>query len=174
MSMLHAPYDPIMWQSSTKTINDEARKVVQVSKRLRDTSRELIAKREAAELEVYVDRVRDHANSIAAIKQVIAQTEEQIRACEAEMGQLDSQVAANKESFAQKQASIGVAIDRLTLRATRPARELVHDPAQRALSNELAELKAASRLIEGSAGKLSIDKSKLGGTVDVLKETVEL
>lgn len=174
MSMLHAPYDPIMWQSSTKTINDEARKVVQVSKRLRDTSRELIAKREAAELEVYVDLVRDHANSIAAIKQVIAQTEEQIRACEAEMGQLDSQVAANKESFAQKQASIGVAIDRLTLRATRPARELVQDPAQRALSNELAELKAASRLIEGSAGKLSIDKSKLGGTVDVLKETVEL
>lgn len=55
MHTLHAPYDPIMWQSSSKSITDEARKVVAVSKRLRDTSAQLIRKRQAAELEVYSD-----------------------------------------------------------------------------------------------------------------------
>ena len=51
-----------------------------VCRRLRETSKELIAKREAAELEVYIDLVRDHANSIAAIKQVIGATEQQVAA----------------------------------------------------------------------------------------------
>jgi len=174
MSVLHAPYDPVMWQSSSKTICDEARKVQQVAKRLRDTSAQLIAKREAAELEVYMDLVKDYAASIAAIKDVIAKTEEQIAACEGGMAQTDAQVNECAKSFGAKQAALGVTVDRLSLRATRPARELVQDPAQRALGNELAELKAASRLIEGSASKLAQDKAKLAGTVGVLKETVEL
>ena len=55
MHVLHAPYDPVMWQSSSKAIADDARKVVAVSKRLRDTSEQLIRKRQAAELEVYTD-----------------------------------------------------------------------------------------------------------------------
>jgi len=174
MSVLHSPYDPVMWRSSSKTNCDEARKVVQVSKRLRDTSTALIAKRQAAELEVYTDLVRDYANSIAAIKQVLAQTEGQIAACESEMGQNDKQVGEAEKSFMEKQQSLAVVNDRLGLRATRPARELVQDPAQRALGNELAELKAASRLIEGNAMKLQQDKAKLANTVGVLKETVEL
>ena len=174
MSVLHAPYDPKMWQISSKTICDEARKVMQVSKRLRDTSYTLVEKREAAELEVYGDLTRDYANSIAAIKQVIGATEEQIAACSAEMGQIDDQFAACEAGFAAKQSALGVANDRLSMRATRPARELVQDPAQRALGNELAQLKLASRLIEGNAGKLANDKGKLGSTVGVLIETVEL
>ena len=174
MSVLHAPYDPKMWQVSSRAICDEARKVVQVSKRLRDTSLTLIAKREAAEMEVYHDLVRDYAKSIAAIKQVIGATQAQIAACQAEMGRVQEQFEACEAGHAAKQTALGVATERLTLRATRPARELVQDPAQRALHNELAELKLASRLIEGSAGKLQQDKGKLGGTVGVLQETVEL
>jgi len=174
MSVLHAPYDPVMWQSSSKAIMDETRKVVQVCKRLRETSMELIAKREAAEFEVYVDLVRDRNNSIASIKQVISQTEGQIGQCEGEMGQVDARVGASMTSLAEKQASMGVAMDKLMLRATRPARELVQDPAQRALSNELTQLKSASRVIEGSANKLAHDKAKLHNTVGVLMETVEL
>lgn len=173
MSALHAPYDPKMWQQSSKTICDEARKVVQVksaptrsvsssqchaapvlsashgmllleffacqvSKRLRETSSLLIAKREAAELEVYNEIVRDYANSIASIKAVIAATAEQIAACETEMGAIDGQVSVASASFADKQTAMSVAAERLSMRATRPARELVQDPAQRALGNECA------------------------------------
>ena len=90
-----------------------------VSKRLRETSSLLIAKREAAELEVYNEIVRDYANSIASIKAVVAATEEQIAACEAEMGAIDGQVSAASASFAHKQTAMSVAAERCTSSHTR-------------------------------------------------------
>jgi len=174
MGVLHAPYNPIMWQSSSKTIADEARKVCSVSKRLRETSEQLIRKRQAAELEVYTDLVRDYQSSIANIKLVMRQTQDQVAACEGEMGAIDTEVTACQAAYQERQDAIAVAADRLGLRSTRPARELVQDPAQRALANELAELKSAARLIEGSASKLMADKDRLNSMVTVLNDTIEL
>ena len=174
MFKLHAPYDPVMWQSSTKAIADEGRKVVAISKRLRDTSMQLIKKRQAAELEVYTDLVRDYQSSIANIKLVMQQTQDQVDACETEMGAIDSEVSACEQAYGEKQDAIAVAAERLSQRSMRPARELVQDPAQRALANELAELKSSSRLIEGAASKLLNDKARLMSMVDVLQDTLNL
>ena len=57
------------------------------------------------------------------------------------MGAIDTEVATCQAAYQERQDAIAVAADRLGLRSTRPARELVQDPAQRALANELAELK---------------------------------
>ena len=174
MGVLHAPYNPIMWRSSSKAIADEALKVVSVAARLRETSVQLIRKRQAAELEVYTDLVRDYESSIANIKLVVLQTDDQVSACKAEMDAIDAEVAACESAYGDKQNAISVAAERLSLRSTRPMRELVQDPAQRALSNELATLKYAARMIEGSAAKLLADKSKLASIVSVLEDTIKL
>ena len=117
MSNLHAPFNPVMWQSSSKTICDEARKVVMVSKRLRETSNQIISKREAAELEVYMDLVRDYAASMAAIKQVITATSEQIAMCEAEMAEIDNQVSSSTTTAVAHDSRAALTTDH-TLSAT--------------------------------------------------------
>ena len=171
---LQSPYDPIAWRASSKAICDDARKVVAVSSRVRATSRQLTSKREYAELQVYTDLLKDEAASQESILKVRGATEGQIAACEAEMASIDAQIAACDGAWKAKLTAIEVAAERLALRATRPMRELVQDPAQRALSTELAELKHAARLIEGGVAKLKQDKLKLEGVVEVLRDTVAL
>lgn len=145
-----------------------------MSSRVRDTSKQLIAKREYAELQVYTDLLRDEAASQQSILQVRGATQDQITACQAEMASIDAQIAACGSALQAKLDAIELAAERLELRATRPMRELVQDPAQSALRNELAELKHAARLIEGGVAKLQQDRLKLEEVVTVLRETVAL
>ena len=174
MNLLHAPFDPVQWRASSKTICAEADKVVQVSARLRATTEKLIADRVAAEAAIYHDLLTDYTKSVSDIKTVIASSEAQIAACEGEMAALSQQIGACEAGFQAKQASYGVAVDRLHLRAGRPTRELVMDAAQRSLANELTELKAGARALEGSAQRLSVDGQRLAKTVEALNETVGL
>ena len=174
MHLLHAPYDPVAWRANSNTLCKEAEKACQVSARLRATTAKVIADRQFAEKDVYETLVADRAKSIEAIKAVIAGTEAQIAACEAEQSQLEAQHGACQAGYQAKQEAFGVAVDRLSWRSTRPARELVQDPGQRALANELATLKASSSLLESSAHKLSMDHVSLSKMLEALKETAQL
>ena len=118
--------------------------------------------------------MRDYESSIANIQLIQQQTQAQVDACAQEMNALDTEVSACEAAYGEKQEAIALAAERLALRSTRPARELVQDPAQRALANELAELKSASRLIEGSASKLLADKARLASMISVLQDTLAL
>ena len=59
---------------------------------------------------------RDHANSMAAIKDVLKATNAQIGLCEAEMAALDAQAAECDKAAAAKQGAISVATERLGMR----------------------------------------------------------
>jgi len=173
-TLLFAPYDPVQWRMTSKSICEEARKVIQVAARLRDKSAQLQLDRQAEEASVYSDLVAHWHESIAAIKEVMARTEAQIGDCKSEVGALGALVSSVESSFNGKQESIGVAAERLSWRSTRPMRELVQDPAQRALANELANLKVSSRTLQGSAYMLNLNQQNLAKTIDSLEEAMAL
>jgi len=105
---------------------------------------------------------------------VMARTEGEIHAVKRESSAIDSQVNSVGASFDLKQQGLGVVTDRLALRSQRPMRELVQDPAQRALANELANLKLHSRTLMASADKLGQDAHSLAKMLGDLEETMAL
>jgi len=174
MNLMHAPYDPVMWRQNTNTLCSEAQKACHTAARLRAVTAKLIGDRAAAEREVYQNLVADRERSMRAIQEVLAATEGQISSIEAEMGAMGAQHGDLQSSYAAKQDAFGVAIDRLAWRATRPTRELVQDPAQRALGNEVAGLQAATRTLEDSAHRLTMAHDGLSKRLGTLQETIGL
>jgi len=164
----------VQWRMSSKQICDEARKVMQVAARLRDKSAQLLLDRQAEEAAVFADLYATWQETMARIAEVMARTEREIDGVKAESSAIDGQMASVGASHDLKQRGLGVVVDRLATRATRPMRELIQDPAQRALANELANLKVHSRTLLASANKLGQDQGNLAKTLDELEETMAL
>jgi len=173
-SLLYAPYNPVQWRMSSKQIIDEARKIMQVSQRLREKSAQLLLDRQAEEAACFADLFATWQETMARIAEVMARTEGEIHAVKGESSAIDGQVDAVGASYGLKQQGLGVVTDRLATRATRPMRELVQDPAQRALANELATLKVHSRTLAASATRLTQDKDSLAKMLADLEETMAL
>jgi len=105
---------------------------------------------------------------------VMARTEGEIAGVKGESSAIEGQVDAVGASYNLKQHGLGVVTDRLATRSTRPMRELVQDPAQRALANELTNLKLHSRNLMASATALGQDHTNLAKMLEQLEETMAL
>jgi len=174
MYLTHAPYDPVTWRNDTNALCRDAEKSRQTVARLGATTAKLMRDRELIERSVYDNLVAHREHLLMAIREVIAKVEAQITACEAEQGELVKQHGACQQSYQDKQDAFGVVVDRLSYRSARPPRELVTDLAQRALNDEVATLKAASRQLEGTAMMLTNSHGRLMKELEQLKETVAL
>jgi len=173
-NLLYAPYDPVQWRMSSKHIIDESRKIMQVSLRLREKSAQLLLDRQAEEGAVYADLYAAWQETMARIAEVMARTEGEIAGVKGESSAIEGQVDAVGASYNLKQHGLGVVTDRLATRSTRPMRELVQDPAQRALANELTNLKLHSRNLMASATALGQDHTNLAKMLEQLEETMAL
>lgn len=101
-------------------------------------------------------------------------TENEIARCTAEIQDNEDAYAKCDDALMQKQRASQLAQERLALRATRPARERVQDPAQTALQNELAEMMAASQELAAQKVHCLADKRKLEASQAKLEQTLAL
>lgn len=85
-----------------------------------------------------------------------------------------SQRLSSQRSTEERRAETGQAMERLSLRAQRPRRELVQDSAQRALINEITVLETTARLMQGSTMRLEGDQARLAAIQARLADTLEL
>ena len=172
--LAHMPYDPVLWKSNSNTLCREAERACQTAARLRATSKKLVNDRQHVERVAFDTLKTSREQSIYAIRDVLATTEAHIAACESEQAALAAEHDVTQQSYQSKQEAFGVVVDRLAWRAGRPTREQVADPAQRALANEVAELKASSRQLDGALHTISQSYNVLAKRIEQLKETVAL
>jgi hypothetical protein len=174
MHLAHMPYDPVLWKSNSNTLCREAERACQTAARLRATTKKLVNDRQHVERVAFDTLNTSREQSMYAIRNVLATTEAHIAACESEQAALAAQHDVTQQSYQSQQDAFGVVVDRLAWRSGRPTREQVADPAQRALANEVAELKASSRQLDGALHTINQSYNVLAKRIEQLRETVAL
>lgn len=141
-----------------------ARRVIQVSSRLRDKSVAVEEEAAAKEAKLHQELQQHHAACLATLKSTVSASEAEITGLASESSSIGAEVERNLGATAAKEESAGVALTRLTLRTQRPNRERVHDAAQTALQSELAQMTFATSELKKSTARMCANKASVEST----------